>query len=116
MARLKLSSIVCETPEESDKDEIYLIFGGEKIWPLKHKFVKIDFDETLPIGLVMTVDNPGSLKVELWEYDLASKNDHLGTFHLDFKSLEPENFTELLIRDENEAQKASYFLNWEITK
>jgi Ca2+-dependent lipid-binding protein len=55
------------------------------------------------------------LKLELWEYDVTSKNDHLGTFQLDIQSLEAGKFTELLIRDEKGAKRASYYLNWEIS-
>ncbi|MEQ9023410.1 MAG: hypothetical protein RLN82_11765 [Pseudomonadales bacterium] len=114
MPTLILSSIVCEIPEESDKDEIYLMLQGKKIWPQNKKYLKIDVDEMLPVGLKFNIKGPGIMKLELWEYDVTSKNDHLGTFHLDFKNLDSGNFTELLIRNEAGAEKASYYLNWEM--
>lgn len=115
MAYLKINKIICEVPEETDKDEIYLMHRGQKIWPEHQKFVRIDVDEIQPIGLKVEIQKTGSLNLELWEYDLASKDDHLGTFHLDIDSLEPAEYTDLLIRNEQFAEHASYFLNWEIS-
>ncbi|WP_258103128.1 hypothetical protein [Marinoscillum sp. MHG1-6] len=114
MPTLKLSSIVCEVPEESDKDEIYLKFRDKKIWPQKGKYQQIDTDETLHIGLSIKIERTGTLKLDLWEYDLTSKDDHLGVFQLEITSLDPGRFTELLVRDEEGAERASYYINWEI--
>ncbi len=114
MPFLKISSIICEVPEESDKDEIYIKYGEKKIWPQDKKYLKIDFDETIPIGLKMNIKGPCMIKLELWEYDVTSKDDHLGTFQLDIQSLESGKFTDLLIRDEKGAKRASYYLNWMI--
>ena len=116
MPVLKLTSIVCEVPEESDKDEIYLKFNDKKIWPPKSKYLKIDVDETLNIGLSVKITKPGTLKLDLWEWDAASRNDHLGTFLLDIPNLEPASYTDLLIRNEKGAERASYYLNWEIAE
>jgi len=114
MPLIKLNSIICECPEETDKDEIYLKFQGQKIWPENKKFIKIDSDETLPIGLKTKVTKLGWMAIELWEYDLTTKNDHLGDFHLEINSEEPSTNTTILSRKEDEAEKASYMLNWQI--
>ena len=34
-------------------DEIYIIYKGKKVWPKDQKFMKIDVDDTLPIGMKM---------------------------------------------------------------
>lgn len=115
MPYLTISSIVCEVPEESDKDEIFLIQKGRKIWPKDKRYLKIDVDETLPVGLKLKINKPGKLKLELWDFDLASKNDLLGVFELEITSLEAGGYTDLLLRNEPDAKKASYFLNWEIS-
>ncbi|MFY0606100.1 MAG: hypothetical protein JXR10_05255 [Cyclobacteriaceae bacterium] len=114
MPILKITSIVCEIPEEDDQDEIYLVYRDKKIWPKDQKFLKIDYDERLPVGIQVKLNKPGRMKLELMEYDLASANDHLGTFQLDIVSLKPAAYTELLLRDEKGAKRASYYLNWEI--
>jgi len=54
------------------------------------------------------------MAIELWEYDLTTKNDHLGDFHLEINSEEPSTNTTILSRKEDEAEKASYMLNWQI--
>ena len=78
MPTVTISSIICELPQETDKDEIYLVFKGKKIWPRDQKYQKIDTDENLPINIKLKLNGKGWLKLELWEYDLTSKNDHLG--------------------------------------
>ena len=114
MPLIKLTSIICECPEETDKDEIYLKFQGQKIWPGDKKFIKIDSDEELPIGLKTKVTKLGWMTIELWEYDLTTSNDHLGDFHLDIESELPGTNTTILSRNKEGAERASYMLNWEI--
>lgn len=114
MPLIKLNSIMCECPEETDKDEIYLIYKGQKIWPSDKKFLKIDTDEELAIGLKTQVTKLGWMSIELWEYDLTTRNDHLGTFHLEIDSDEPSKNTAILTRNEAEANRAGYMLNWEV--
>lgn len=112
MPTVILTSVICEVPQETDKDEIYLMFKGKKIWPKEKKFHKIDVDERAPIGLQVKVNAKGIIKIELWEYDLTSSNDHLGTFHLKVDGSTGE-FTEML--NPNEAfGEVSYFLNWKV--
>ncbi|MEQ9307661.1 MAG: hypothetical protein RJQ14_27365 [Marinoscillum sp.] len=113
MPTVILSSIICEVPQETDKDEIYLMFKGKKIWPRDHKFHKIDVDERAPIGLKVQVNAKGILKIELWEYDLTSRNDHLGTFHLSIGDKSGE-YSEMLSPSNAEFAEVSYFLNWKL--
>lgn len=115
MPTLKVKSIVCEVAEENDKDEIFLKHKDKKIWPSDRKYLQIDVDEALSIGLKVKIEKPGVLHLELWDYDLSSKNDHLGDFQIEIKDLIPGEHTEFLIRNENSASRASYYLNWELT-
>lgn len=114
MPTIYIKSIICEHPQETDMDEIYLIFKGKKVWPKDQKFMKIDVDDTLPVGMKMKVNGKGWLKLELWEYDFTSKNDHLGTFHLKIDDSSGE-FTEMLSTDDPRSP-VSYFLNWELSQ
>ncbi|MEQ8469899.1 MAG: hypothetical protein RIC35_01870 [Marinoscillum sp.] len=113
MPTVIISSIICEVPQESDKDEIFLMFKSKKIWPKAQKFHKIDVDERAPINLKVQVKAKGVLKIELWEYDLTKKNDHLGTFHLKIGN-EPGEFSEMLDPYSSEFSEVSYFLNWKL--
>lgn len=107
-----INSIICEQPQETDKDEIYLVFKGKKVWPRDQKFFKIDVDDTLEVGMKMKINGKGWLKLELWEYDLTSKDDHLGTFHLKIDDSTGE-FSEMLTNTDPKSP-VSYFLNWKI--
>lgn len=112
MPTVVLSSITCEHPQETDKDEIYLMIRNNKIWPKKQRYVKIDVDETVHLGLRFKLKGKGWFKIELWEFDLTSKNDHLGTFHLKVDHTSGE-FTEMLSTPDPRSP-ISYFLNWEL--
>ncbi len=114
MPRLSIKSIVCEVTEENDKDELYIKHKGKKIWPQDRKYLQMDVDESLEVGLHYQISKPGKLLLELWDFDLAKKNDHLGDFHIEVKSLEPSEFTEIMVRNEPAAKRASYYLIWEI--
>jgi hypothetical protein len=112
MPLIKLSSIICQTPDESDKDEIYLKVKGKKIWPMDARYVKIDVDEQVNINLKFRASK-GLWEIELWEYDLTSKNDHLGNFLIDVKDGKG-SFTDMLTVNEDVTDHADYVLNWEI--
>ncbi len=114
MPTILIHSIICEHPQETDMDEIYIIYKGKKVWPKDQKFMKIDVDDTLPIGMKMKVNGKGWLKLELWEYDLTSKNDHLGTFHLKIDD-SSGHFSEMLSTPDPRSP-ISYFLNWELVQ
>ena len=45
MPKIKLTSIKCTVPDEIDKDEMFLKYKGEKIWPEDHKFFRVDVDD-----------------------------------------------------------------------
>lgn len=111
MPTLTLNSITCEITEESDKDEIYLKHQGQKIWPKAKKFHQIDVDEEVELGVEILVGQ-GWIEIELWEYDYTSKDDHLGTFHINVDEMGA--FTEILTLNENEASQAGYYLSGEI--
>ena len=111
MPTLRLTSITCEMPEETDKDEIYLMFQGQKIWPPTKKFQQIDVDEEIDLDVQLRVSDDWA-EIELWEYDYTSKNDHLGTFHIRTDDL--GSFTEILTTNEGVAERAGYYLSGEV--
>lgn len=112
MPILKLSSITCMVPDESDKDELYLKLNGRKIWPKKSKYHRIDTDETVKINMRFRVTE-GRIALEVWDYDLASKDDHLGTFFFAVKN-KSGRYSELMTNNMEVSEHASYLLNWEI--
>ena len=111
MEKIRLKSITCHNPSETDKDEIFIKFRGEKIWPAKTKFDRIDADQTIHLNLDIDAVTIW-MEIELWEYDYMSKNDHLGDFVFKSSNYRGEYNSELKPLDGFE--EVSYTLNWEI--
>ncbi|MEM9896308.1 MAG: hypothetical protein AAF789_08055 [Bacteroidota bacterium] len=114
MPRINITSITCHVPDESDKDEMYLKYKGEKIWPTDSSFFRIDVDENVAIHHTFEV-NEDWVELELWDWDLLSANDHLGTFKFKVDDL-PGAYSTTMIRNHEETQSASYLMHWEILK
>ncbi len=114
MPQVRIHAIICNVPDEEDKDEIFLKVNDHKIWPKKTKFMKIGVDEALDIKVGGTFKGEW-LALELWDYDYTSRNDHLGTFHLDLKQ-DPGHYGDILTTNTEVTAHADYMLNWEILK
>ncbi|WP_462247664.1 C2 domain-containing protein [Ekhidna sp.] len=114
MPQIKIHAVICNVPDESDKDEIYLKIEDKKVWPQKSKFSKIGVDEALNVDVEGNFQGDW-LALELWDFDYTSKNDHLGTFHLDLNQ-DPGHYGEILTNNMEVSEHADYMLNWEIIK
>ena len=112
MPRIKIHTIICNVPDESDKDEIFLKVNDKKIWPDKAKYSKIGVDESLEIKKGGSFSGSW-MELELWDFDYTSRNDHLGTFHLDL-SQAPGHYGTILTLNEDASDRADYMLNWEL--
>lgn len=110
MTRIKILSIICNIPDEEDQDEIFLKLNDKKIWPAKSKFERIGVDDKLDIKLAGKF-NGSTLALELWDYDYTSRNDHLGTFHLELNE-PPGNYGTILTPNDDVTDHADYMLNW----
>ena len=66
MGKIRLKSITCHQPSETDKDEIFLKFVGDKIWPKGSKFLRIDSDESIDVNLTIDAKTIW-VEIELWE-------------------------------------------------
>lgn len=110
MPKIKLISVKCTLPDESDKDEMYLKMNGEKIWPPEKRFHRLDSNEKVEIGLEMEVPE-GWTKIELWDYDFISPNDLLGVFEFNVDQTPGEYSTSMHVLEAKST--ASYILYWE---
>ena len=110
MHTVKLKALYCHIPDESDLDEIYLKLNGNKIWPEKDKYKRLEFGETEVNLTINDVTKGDVLKIEIWDYDILSKDDHLGTFHLILDQFGGGFETEMR---KTSGTKASYSLGWE---
>ena len=107
---LRITHIKCLVNDEIDGDEIYLKYGGKKIWPAG-LFKGIKTDETTVIDLELTVSNEQFTTIELWEYDLLSGNDFMGTF--DMLVNEEGGPFQTSLKLKSDSFRASYLLTWE---
>ena len=74
---LRLKKLNCYMSGESDSDEIFIKYNGKKVWPEK-KYIKMK-DSSENLGLDFKIDKGSTHKFEIWDYDLFSPNDLLGT-------------------------------------
>lgn len=112
MPQIKLSTLICNVTHEKNKDEVFLIFNGKRLWPKKVKYRKIGVDDKEDIDIVGSFKN-GWIEIELWDFDYTKKNNHLGTFHLEITD-DPGQFGSILSLNEAMDSEADYTLNWEI--
>lgn len=107
----RLLRLHCHLPDESNLDEIYFKLDGEKVWPENENFRRTEIGVN-EINLNLGKFEEGSrLDLELWDYDVISRNDHLGIFKLQIDGLGGPYMTELT---EKSNSRIKYTLEWEI--
>ena len=110
---LRLESIIAYMQTETDGDEIFIKYKGEKIAPEQAKFIRMT-NEPAPLEVEVPVDeNDHWVELELWDYDNFSPNDRLGKFKLLVDEVS-EGFTAEL-QPEKDAV-ARYVLNWSVVE
>ena len=108
--KLRLVSIRCNVNDETDGDEIYLKYDGHKIWP-NGLFKGIKMNEELNIDITIDVPDDEYVTIELWDYDLLSRNDLLGSFTM--RTNEKGGPFQTSLKLERLDYTASYLLSWE---
>lgn len=108
-----LTNLHCYMVEEQGSDDIYLKYKGKKIWPKGKKHV-ISMDTSTKLNLPLKeLSDKQQLVIELWDWDLISANDKLGTFTLPVEGV-PGSFSTDMVQNKKETRKAKYTLNWEV--
>ena len=106
----KLLNILCHVPDERDLDEIYLAINKKKIWPINKKYKQLEVGSTELNFDIKEVERGQTIEIQLWDYDLLSRNDFLGTFKLILDSPGGPYSTDLSKKD---TKVANYTLEWE---
>ena len=109
---VKLISLQCFFSDEIDGDEIYLKYNNHKIWPEGKWYVSMK-DDIKPIDVVIQdvpLDQP--MIIEVWDYDLLSKNDLLGKFTMTLDAIHGSYQTHMV--PTAPADIARYVIVWEI--
>src|SRR4051812_7955149 len=105
---LRINSLVSYVPSEDDGDEIYITYNGEKVAPADSTYYKMPNGE-LEVNVDIPLDQSQEwAELELWDHDVLSKNDQLGTFRLKVDEVD-DGFSAELIQKE---PRSRYVLNW----
>jgi hypothetical protein len=107
--KLRILKLKCYLSDETDGDEVYLQSGGKKIWPTDQKFMHVTGEETL-VGLDYKIQKGESIAIELWDHDMLSANDHLGSLVIQVEA--HGQFTNDFIKQGTDQSK--YALEWEV--
>jgi len=111
---LKLLQLHCYFVEESEYDDVFLNYNGKKIWPVDKKQQPIMMDTTTELNL--TIDNLAlyqEVEIELWDWDMLTPNDLLGTFNLIIEG-KNQQFSTDMIQNPKQTSRAKYTLSWEL--
>lgn len=111
MPKIRIKSVQCTTPDEIDKDEMYLKMNGEKIWPEGERYHRVDTGDVEEVNLELDVKE-GWNEIEVWDFDFVSANDLLGVFKFKVDDTPGKYSTSMTLLEKNST--ASYFLTWEI--
>lgn len=111
--KIHLQGIQCMLNDESDADEAFLKFKGKRIWPDHGRYHKMNSTERCELDIMIEPDSSGDIEIELWDWDLLSSNDLIGTFHMKVNSDDYGNFSTMLQKAKIEST-ASYMLYWEV--
>ena len=111
MPRILLKSVQCIVPDEIDKDEMYLKYNGEKIWPEGTHYFQLDTGDKVDLGVSLEVP-AGWNEIELWDFDYMSQNDFLGKFRFEVDDTPGKYSTSMNL--EEKGSSASYILYWDI--
>lgn len=111
MPTIRIKSVQCTTPDEIDKDELFLKMNGKKIWPEGERYHRVDTGDKEEINLDFEVKE-GWNEIEVWDYDFVSRNDLLGVFKFNVNESPGQYSTSMKLLERNST--ASYYLYWEV--
>lgn len=108
---LRLESLVAYLQTESDGDEIFFKYKGEKVAPAGEKYIRMQAGPVTLDAEIELEDGDNWIELELWDYDHFSPNDCLGKFRFLGDEI-GETFSSELMRDDN--SEARYVLYWSL--
>ncbi|UII30321.1 hypothetical protein LVD17_18680 [Fulvivirga ulvae] len=109
---VKLLKLYCYRQEENDGDEVYMRYNDQRLWPKKEKYCKMDKGEVTINAKIKNIKNNEVLSIELWDYDVISRDDKLGLFTMLVDEKGGPFRTDMLADNEHGAK---YSLEWEVS-
>jgi hypothetical protein len=76
----RLLSIRCFMSDEANRDEVFIRYRGKKIWPKDSRYIRMEEDQLPVKAEIAALEKDTEVMLELWDYDLFTPNDLLGTF------------------------------------
>ena len=113
--KIKINSIQCMLNDEADQDEAFLKYNGKRIWPDHGRYHKMNSAEKAEVKILLEHDTQTDLIIELWDWDLLSRNDLIGTFQMTVHPDDYGSFSTMMKLAET-GSTASYMLYWEIVR
>lgn len=111
---VRLTQLHCYFVEENDYDDVFLKFRGKKIWPKEKRQQPIMMDTTTDLDIEISgISRNEELIIELWDWDLLSPNDKLGTFNMVVEG-DSGPFSTDMVQNLKETTKAKYTIDWEV--
>ena len=110
---IRILNLNCYTTGESKDDEVFLKLNGKKIWPETSKYRTMKMDKAEVRVEIPDLDKGVMIEIELWDFDLLSRNDLLGSFKLQ-ADRQGGPFVAEMIRNVEESGVARYNMDWEI--
>lgn len=111
---LLLNRLHCYFVEEHEYDEVLLKYNGKKIWPKNKKWQAIMMDTTTALEVEIDgIEENQDVVIEVWDWDLLSSNDKLGTFTLPIEN-DVGAFSSDMVQNLKETNKAKHSLDWEL--
>ena len=111
MPKIRIDAVQCTTPDEIDKDEMYLMQKGKKLWPKGDLYHRVDTGDMVQVGIDLDLPE-GWNEIELWDYDFVSYNDKLGLFKFQVDGNPGKYSTTMQVLEKKST--ASYVLYWQI--
>ncbi|ELR69372.1 hypothetical protein C900_05062 [Fulvivirga imtechensis AK7] len=111
--KLRLLKLNCYRQNEADGDEIFIKYQNKRVWPLNSKYQKLN-EGSAKLNLdISGIEKESMVTLELWDYDLFTPNDMLGTFSM-LVNERGGPFTTDLKRDMG-TDDSKYSIEWEVS-
>jgi hypothetical protein len=110
--KILIRHLHCLLCDETDKDEVYLVKDGERIWPEK-VFDRMDCGDRRAINVTLSHQGDAPLQIQLWDFDFLSPNDLLGIFSIHLTQNDVGSYSTTLAKADMNST-ASYILEWEV--
>jgi hypothetical protein len=109
---IRLKSLTCLENDEEKFDDVFIKYGGKKIWPIdkKHEAVSVG---SYKLGIDITGVKPNSgMILQIWDHDNFSLNDLLGEMHM--IPDQPGGPYTVDMKPTHDSDTARYIIEWQI--